>query len=220
MSGTSSYSGATTINGGTLNITGTATNTDVTINSGTTLAASGSNAAQAVHNITLNSGGTLDPGDANAPTTAAKLYANSVTWNGGGVWHMLIKSSSAASDEVILSGALTRGGAGTYVVDFSGTTSTDLLAGLTASAAPGEVLPYATHYKVTLATFSSTNFNPTDFIYENLASGYGGAFSEDANNLYFSTWLLPEPGSAGMVLFAGIPLAIGLVRRRQQGRNK
>ena len=124
---------------------------------------------------------------------------------------MLLKTSSAASDEVILSGSLIKGGSGTYNFDFLGTTSADL-----AIAMPTP----SSHLKYTLSNFATNGgFSASDFSYTNMADGYGGVFSMDANNLYLIAYVLPEPGTAGLVLFTGMPMALLLVRRTKRSRK-
>ncbi|MDX1932851.1 MAG: autotransporter-associated beta strand repeat-containing protein [Capsulimonadales bacterium] len=210
LTGTSTYSGPTTVNAGTLNVTGAAASTDVTVNSGATLAAT--SAARNLDDITLNSGATLDPGNANTPTAIGKLRASSVTWNAGGVWKFLLGTSSAASDQVILSGALIKGsGADPFLFDFAGTSVADLNTAIS-SAPSGK-------YRYTLATFgSNSGFAASDFEYANLSQGYGGTFSLDGNNLYFDAAITPEPGTVGFVLLTGVPIAVAVRRRRRIAR--
>jgi fibronectin-binding autotransporter adhesin len=72
--GNATYTGATTITGGTLSVTGSLNNSTATVQSGATLSGSGS-----VGGLILNSGATLSPG--NSPGTFSTL--GNATWNGG-----------------------------------------------------------------------------------------------------------------------------------------
>jgi outer membrane autotransporter protein len=64
LTNTNSYSGATTVNAGALEVDGSLTNSATTVNNGGTLAGSGS-----VRGVTVNNGGTLMPGPSGTPGT-------------------------------------------------------------------------------------------------------------------------------------------------------
>jgi autotransporter-associated beta strand protein len=114
LSGNSSstYLGATTVNGGTLKVNGNISGgTGVTINgSGATLAGTGT-----VSGITLTSG-TITPGDGGIGT----LTASSLDWAGGNTLAFDLSGVDSTADLLSLSGSLTKSGSGTYAFDFSG----------------------------------------------------------------------------------------------------
>ncbi|MGC4074670.1 MAG: autotransporter-associated beta strand repeat-containing protein [Nibricoccus sp.] len=157
LGATNTFTGGVTVNGGTLTLAGSlASGGTVAVNSGGVLAGTSSTAKP----VTLNSGGSVSPGNAGIGT----LSGASLTWNGGG--HLAI-DLSATSDRLALSGALTKGSAGVYAVDFT-TLATPVIG--------------ATH---TLATFGSTTFVATDFT----ANGLGyvrGDFGVTAGALTFT----------------------------------
>jgi rhamnogalacturonan endolyase len=110
--------------------------------------------------ISLNAGGTVAPGIGGVGT----LNGASLTWNGGG---QLAFDLGATSDRLALSGALTKGNAGTYTFAFAPMNA----------PAVGD-----TH---TLVTFASSDFAASDFNATGL--GYAqGAFSLSGNSLLFT----------------------------------
>ncbi|MDX1932790.1 MAG: PEP-CTERM sorting domain-containing protein, partial [Capsulimonadales bacterium] len=123
----------------------------------------------------------------------------------------LLGTSSAASDQVILSGALIKGsGGGPFLFDFAGTATADIAANLPTQTST---------FRYTLATFgSNSGFTAADFGYTNFVGGYAGTFSLDGNNLYFNTVVTPEPGTVGFLLLTGAPIALLLRRRKRNAR--
>ncbi len=110
--------------------------------------------------IALNAGGTVSPGIGGPGT----LTGASLVWNGGG---QLAFDLGASGDQLMLSGALTKGAAGAHVFAFTPMTA----------PAIGDVR--------TLATFGSTDFAATDFT----ATGLGyvrGAFGLSGGSLTFT----------------------------------
>jgi autotransporter-associated beta strand protein len=98
------YTGATTIDGGTLLVnTNITASSEVVVNNGGTLGGTGVLPA-----ITLNAGGIIAPG--NSPGT---LTALSLVWNGGGILNF------EQGDLLVLSGDLKKGTPGAYRFDFS-----------------------------------------------------------------------------------------------------
>ena len=101
--GANSYSGATTVSLGNLQVNGVSTNSAVTIASAATLSGTGT-----VGTVAVNSGATNSPG-ASAPGT---LSASAVTWAGGGnyIWEINnatgAKGASSGWDWLNISGAL------------------------------------------------------------------------------------------------------------------
>jgi autotransporter-associated beta strand protein len=189
--GANSYSGGTIISAGTLNLTGSLTSATngVTVGSGATLAGTGSIAGP----TTLSSGGFVAPASGSIGT----LSLASFTFNGGGTLNLGLGSGSS-SDTLAITGAFTKGSAGTYTIDF-GNTGT---AGNT----------------YTLATFGSGNTtfaSGNDFTFANLASGVAGTFSLSSTALTFSTTAIPEPATYAALAGLGI-LGMAVYRRRRE----
>ncbi len=96
LTGDSTYTGTTTINGGKLVVDGSIASSSLTrINNGGTLGGSGTVGA-----VTINSGGTISPG--NSPGT---MNTNGETWNGGGsyAWELNDATGTAGTNWDILS---------------------------------------------------------------------------------------------------------------------
>lgn len=109
-SASNTYSGATTINGGTLALTNGNTNTAITVNSGATLLSSGT-----VGNVTVNSGAFISPGASSG--AIGNLYVNNtLTLNGGGSYLFNIDNVSGVAGtnwDLITVG----GGSGTTLIN-------------------------------------------------------------------------------------------------------
>jgi autotransporter-associated beta strand protein len=158
MAGSNTYSGATNVNQGVLNVTGSvAAASTVTVKSGATLSGTGTlNGA-----VLLQSGSSLSPADA---VTVGTINAGSLTWDGGAV---LKANVGTSTDLVAITGSLTKGSSGTYEV--AGISATPLTIGNT----------------YTLASFGSTTFSASDFSFTG-AMGAKGTFALTANNLQFT----------------------------------
>ncbi|MGC4074668.1 MAG: Ig-like domain-containing protein [Nibricoccus sp.] len=157
LSAANTFAGSVDVNAGTLAFTGSlASGGSVSVNNGAFLTGTGtSNKA-----VVLNSGGTVAPGIGGIGT----LNAASLTWNGGGA---LAFDLGASSDKVAVTGAFTKGTAGTRAFAFT----------------PAGPLVIGTNY--TLATFGSTDLVAADFTATGL--GYGkGQFAVNAGALIFT----------------------------------
>jgi autotransporter-associated beta strand protein len=103
LTGTESYTGATTVNGGTLEVdTSIATSSLTTVNSGAALAGTGTVSATQV-----NHGGTLAPGSAANPTGTLNITGN-LAFASGAIYMVQISPTAAAMANV--SGAATLNG--------------------------------------------------------------------------------------------------------------
>jgi autotransporter-associated beta strand protein len=107
LSGTNTHSGATTINGGILNVTGAISSGTGTlsINNGGTLAGTGSVARA----TTVSGGGIIAPGNGGAGVSGTLSVVNALTLNNGAVLNMDL-SGTANSDKIALSGSLAASG--------------------------------------------------------------------------------------------------------------
>ena len=134
------YTGGTTVSAGRLaanNPTGSATGTGpVTIESGATIGGSGTVSGA----MTLDSGGTVKPGVNSSGNPGTQFHGSSLLWEGGGTLDFQIGS---VTDELLLTGALTKGTGTGFTIDIENDT---IVTG-----------------NYTLATFASTTFSLTDF---------------------------------------------------------
>jgi autotransporter-associated beta strand protein len=158
LNGASTYTGTTTVAGGTLQVGGATGAVDVA--AGARLVGNGTAGA-----ITVRDGGTL------APT--GTLVADSLTWHGGGVVEFELGASGAGADRLQLAGALLRGDGAGFVFRF-------------ADAATGEPQPGVAYVLANYAstTFVDDDFSHT---YNGVpgTSSLRGAFFVEPDRLEF-----------------------------------
>ena len=176
LSGSNSYSGATTVDAGTLIVDGPGT-TALTVKSGGTLGGIGPIASP----VTVNSGGTIAPGDSPGTLNLADL-----TLDGGSALAFQLGATAAPgdSDLVALSGALSKGAAGTVTFHFSD-----------GIGAPALNTTY------TLITFTQ----PTDFLVSDFGYDYAGA-----NPSLVGTFSFGGSGNALSLQFTAITTPVRL----------
>lgn len=190
------HSGGVTVAAGTLlangfNSTGSSA---VSVSSGATLGGNGTVAGA----ITLAAGARLSPGDfaGDNSTSLAGTFTggSSLTWNsndttGGMLFTLGVDQSS--SDQIVLSGAFTKGAGSVFLFDFAGST-------------------FNPSISYTLMSFGSTDFDIGDFAALNGDNAFGFAF--DGNTLTYAA--IPEPSTAALLVAFGALAVVGLRRRR------
>jgi len=143
----------------------------VVIDSGATIGGNGSVSGA----MTLHSGGTVMPGTNSIGTAGTAFHGSSLLWNGDAKLELQIGSTA---DELLLSGALTKGAAGTFTIEIDD-------AGIVAG-------------NYTLATFASTTFSLSDFNLV-LPANYTGTLVETRTSLSIQNLQDSVVGGAAML---------------------
>ncbi len=187
--GTNTYKGGTTISGGilyVLNTSGSGTGTGVVnVNGGGTLAGSGTITGA----TKLNLNGVIEPSAVPPGVTPVlqTLNAGALTWNGGGDIKLEL-GANGVSDALALSGALTKGTAGSFDLILLDDGVTDTLS------------------NYTLLTFKSTNFKLSDFNLE-LPANVTGTLVETSTSLMLDNAMDPPPTPGEDAVVADAPVS-------------
>ena len=186
LSGAHTYTGATTLNAGTLSLLGSLAGTAISVHSGATFTGNGT----ATGSLTLHSGGLLAPGSG-----LGSLAVGSFNWNGGGLLNFELGTGNT-SDHLNIAGALAKGGSG-FVFDF-----------LTGGSVGN------TYTLLNFGSITG-GFTVADFTYTNLANGLTGTFTLNATSLDFTTSAIPEPSTYAALLGALALVGTAFHRRRR-----
>jgi autotransporter-associated beta strand protein len=177
LAGNSSYTGATTINAGTLAYNGTNTSTAVAVNTGSTLIGTGSVGA-----TTINSGGTMNPGMSPGTQTYSSLI-----WESGGNYNWELHDASAAAgtgyDTFVSTGAFTINATSGSKFNINLWT----LSSINPSDVNGEAVNFTgtSSYSWTLGTFGSiSGFDATKFTINTVATNGTGGFANPFNGTF------------------------------------
>ena len=191
LSAANTYSGGTTIQGGSLIVVATGSiSGSATVQSGGTLGGLGS-----AGNVEVQSGGSLEPGLTGSGPSLMPFSATSLLWDGGGSLLFDLSTTNSASSELSLgTGVLSEGVAGQYTFNFLG------------GGKAGQTYD--------LINFGSTNFSSASaFTATNLGSGLAATFTLTSNEVEVQL-AVPEP-SAWAALVWGGGMLLGLRRFRR-----
>ena len=220
LSGNSSYTGATTIDGGTLAINGTVTGAggNVAVNSTAKLAGAGSVA----RDVNLNSGGTISPNNDIPDTDAAAspvgtLTTNGQTWAGNTTYVVEMNSATGSAgggyDTLVINGSLDLSSVGT-------TAGSQVTIRLRSQQQVTGWDPAAFFQWKIASTGGITGFdlakfvlNVVDFVDDNSSNPNDYSLGVSGNDLYIT--YVPEPATPLFVLPAALTLCCRRVRRRQ-----
>jgi fibronectin-binding autotransporter adhesin len=184
LSGSNTYTGGTTIDGGTLSIIGSLNNTGaIQVNNGGALAgATGNN----LGTVTVASGGHISPGAAGTGSTGS-ITLSSVTLNKGSALNLDL-TAPGSSDMINTSAGTLNFGGGSITIGLTGTPATGVYTVLQSGAA------------LTLSGGTAANFNVIQFPTVPNSRGFHGDVSLTSNSIVLNVigaahlrWL----GSAG-----------------------
>jgi autotransporter-associated beta strand protein len=212
-----SYTGGTTVNGGTLNVrntSGSATGTgDVTVGASGTLSGTGSIAPNANNSIYIN--GSFVVGDATAGSPVASTFGLSTSGAGSTV----MGAGSSMSFDLFTGAGLGDNSGFASAADFVNLTgSLDLTAAATLIITnPTGMSGFALGDKWKLFSFVAGSFNGTFASINDSALSLGvglyGSVTTDGGGAYYVITNVPEPTRA-LLLMLGL-LGIGMRRRRR-----
>ena len=196
LGGTNIYSGATTVNAGTLKVTGSISGSVVTVNNSGTVLASGATGAIG-KGVTVNSGAILAAGGKNTVGTAT-VGSDGLSFASGSIFDWDLTTVTNTYDTVSVTGTLAiTSGAKFNVVS---------------STAFSDAFWNATHtWSDIFGAKTIDNFLVSNFLYSGSATAPSteGFFTVSGSSL---TWTaVPEPTSA----LAGLLITAGLLRRRR-----
>jgi fibronectin-binding autotransporter adhesin len=194
LSGTNSYTGATTVSTGTMVVNGNiSTSTSLTVESGATLGGDGSVGSAIIS-------GSLAPGNSIGTLTAE----GNVTWNSSvdnawvfelGLASLDLATAGLGSDNDLLliaaGGDFLKGSGTSFTFDFANTGAVGW-------------------YKL-VDWDGTTDFSNTDFVASNLDTGLSATFTVDAGTSALYLNVIPEPSAA---LLGGLGALVLLRRRR------
>ena len=183
LTAANSYSGATTINGGILNITGALNSNSgtVAVNNGGTLAGT-STVARAT---TVTSGSAIAPGNGGAATAGTLTLSGGLTFNTGAVLNLDL-AGTATSDKIAVSGVFAASGTTTINLtalgSFAGSGTYPLITGATGiSASNFAVGTTLSGYVCTLSASGGTLSLTVMTVVENWRSTYFGTTANGGN---------------------------------------